>query len=246
MDTSDWISLGAALISIIALTASLIALWKTHLSRFSPILTVGNSCLRIYPIKSDDDRWFLPSISLPISFTNEGAQIGQIDDIRIRVSFPNLPIPGNFEMFYAKWEVDGQKLSRERFDWVENAVIDDWMPFSLLPRETKTKHLVFETRWNEPVIQEKVLCDLEIKVRGNSKWVKIKQWDFCLTTVEWSELAEVGTSFSTSPNNNGNIKEYINPKDLHKYTGTKDEIPKDGFKASPSYLDFSNKDKDEE
>jgi hypothetical protein len=114
------------------------------------------------------------------------------------------------------------------------------MPFSLLSHETKTKHIVFESKWDEPVIQEKVLCELEIKYSTKSKWEKIEQWYYPLKSREWSELAEVGSSISTPTNKQDHAKEYIYPTDLHKYTGTKEEIQKDGFKASPSYLDFSN------
>lgn len=36
-------------------------------------------------------------------------------------------------------------------------------------------------------------------------------------------------------------KEFCDPGDLHKYTGSKETIPKDGFRAAPSYLDYPKK-----
>jgi len=246
MDTSIWIAFGAVFISLLALGTSIIALWKTHFSKFSAVLTVGDCRLHIYPIKNENDRWFIPSLDTAISFTNKGAQLGKIEDLRIRVSFPKLPIPGHFEMFYAKWIVDGKMISKERFNWIESAVIEDWMPFVLLPRDTKTKHIVFESfRWDNPVIQEEMLCELEILAKNRSRWEKITEWKFSLNVEVWSELVEVGTSISTSTDQKYEIREYLNPEDLHKYTGSKDHIPKNGFKAAPSYLDFPKEKLDE-
>lgn len=238
METSDWIAISAGFVAFFALGVSLITLWQTHFIKFSPVLTVGCCSFRIFTIKSENERWYLPSFNLPISFTNKGARLGNVEDMRIRVSFPGLPILGNYEMFYAKWIVDGKKITQERYKWIEKAIIEDWIPFVLLPRQTITKHIVFESRWDEPVIQEEVLCELEIRANKSNQWKKITQWKYHLLTDEWSELAEVGTSFNTYPDDYYLNKDDINPMDLHKYTGTKEEIPKNGFKAAPSYLDY--------
>jgi hypothetical protein len=241
MQASDWISLGAVLIAFIALAVSLMSLWKTHMAPFAPLFAVGSCTLRIYPIKSEKHRWFLPSFDLPLSLSNGGATVGRIEDLRIRVSFPNLPIPGHYEMFYAKWEVEGRKLSHKRFDWLESAVLGDWMPLIVLPRETKVKHLVFESRWDEPIVQERMLCVLEVRSSPEYEWKQLAEWDYHLDAESWSELAEVGSSFSAAPDEHMQRREFRNPSDLHRYTGSKQQIPKDGFRAGTSYLDYPTK-----
>lgn len=199
MDTSDWISLGAATFSLIAIIVSGIALWKTHFVKFSPILSVGSCRLRIYPIKNEDKRWFISSFDIPLSFTNQGAQAGRIEDIRIKVTFPELPIPNHYEMFYPKWDVNGNELSKNRFTWIDNSVKENWMSFIILPKETKNKHLVFESRWDEPVIQDIVECQLEIKCDNKKDWSKVTKWKLRITKGVWYDMAEKGVSYGTSP-----------------------------------------------
>lgn len=241
METSDWISLIAALFSLAAIVVSGIALWKSHFVKFTPLVSVGSCRLRIYPIKSGEERWYISSFDIPLSFTNQGAQAGRINDIRVKVSYPNLPIQGHYEMFYPKWDVNGRELSHQRFTWIENSVKEDWMPFIILPRETKNKHLIFETRWDEPVIQDKVLCELEIKYDEKPNWIKINDWDFKLTKRHWYDMAENGVSFGVSPNLKSEKKDFIHPDDLHKYTGTKEPIEGDERDNEPSYLDYKKK-----
>jgi hypothetical protein len=241
METSDWISLTAAIISLIAIALSGIAIWKTHFVRFSPILSIGSCRHRIYPIKSDNERWYISSFDIPISFTNQGAQAGRIDDIRVKITFPKLPIDGHYEMFYPKWDVNGKELSQNRFSWIKTSVKEDWMPFIVLPKETKNKHLVFETRWDEPVIQESVECELQIRFDGKKEWKEISQWKIRLTKQVWYDMAENGVSYGTSPDLKMDKKDFIHPEDLHKYTGTKEPIENERKKSGPSYLDYKEK-----
>ena len=242
MTTPAWIALGAAIISLTALGVSILTLWKTHFTKFTPVLTVGNCSFRIYPIKNGNERWFIPSFNIPISTTNNGAQLGKVDDLRLKITFPELPIANHYEIFSAKWIVDANKLSKNRFDWIDKAVVEDWMPMIVLARETKTKNIVFESiRWEEPVIQNKMICTLEIKTDSSKTYQQISKWTFRLTAKEWVALAENGTSFSTSTDITQLEKEWIFPKDLHKYTGTKEDIAKGKSKSSPSYLDYEEK-----
>jgi hypothetical protein len=242
METKDWISLGTAIIALTAIIISIITLWKTHLAKFNPLITIGTCRLRIYPIKNGNERWYLPSFDIPLSFTNQGAQTGRIEDIRIKITYPKLPISNHFEMFYPKWDVNGKEISNQRFEWIEKSVKEDWMSFVLLSRETKNKHLIFETRWEEPVIQGIVNCALEVKYTGTkAKWKEIGKWTTHLTKDTWYDMAENGRSYGTSPNIEENIKELIYPLDLHKYTGTKDSIEPDQKDTPPSYLDYKKK-----
>jgi hypothetical protein len=236
MELRDWISLGTATISLTAIGVSIIALWKTHFVRFSPLFSIGTCRLRIYPIRNGDERWFISSFDLPISITNQGAQAGRIDDIRVKVTYPKLPINDHYEMFYPKWDVNGKEITKNRFQWIETSVKEDWMPFIVLPRETKNKHLVFETRWDEPVIQEDVNCSLEIKIDSRPDWKEISKWNFKLTKKHWVDMAENGVSFGVSPKLKK--EKYIFPEDLHKYTGTKEPLTVDKRDSKPSYLDY--------
>ena len=230
-------------ISFLALVISIIALWKTSFSKFNPLFTAGELKFRIYPIRNGKEKWFVPSIDLPISVANDGARPGLVLDSRIIIKFPQVQIKDNYEIFPVLWEVDGMKFrqadQKNRFKWIDEVVSSDWMPFIVLPKETKTKHLIFETRWNEPVIQDEILFVAEILTDSSKKWKKIAEWRFNLNKYFWSELTERGTAmgaFKTDKPDRINLNS--NSKDLRKYTGPKEEIPSGGFKAKPSYLDF--------
>lgn len=237
----------SVIIALFALGVALTTLFKTHLSKFKPIVTVGDLSIRIYPIKSDDEEWFLPSFSLPISISNDGAKPGKVLGIRLIVSFPDLPINGNKEIILPKWEVDNKifkKMSSERFNWIEEAVIEDWMPYVVLPKNTVSKNLILETRWDEPVIQKNVNIKLEIYTNAKKEWIKINHWKFSLTPFVWGTLTS-GSTFTIEPENNLPMGELIYPKDLHKYTGSKEPLPK-LTDVAPSYLNYPVKDEESE
>jgi hypothetical protein len=194
-----------------------------------------------YPIRSGNQRWFIASFDVPIGVTNQGARPGVISGLRLRLHFPGIPIPGNCEYVHPVFEInvaDAKKISSERFHWIDKIVISEWMPFTMLPKQTATKHFVFESRWEEPVIQETAICTLEI--RGDARtWQEAASWRLGFDGWVWSELADVGTSISYE-SAAGLTEEKIQcvPEDLHKYTGTKDAIPKGGFAAGSSHLDY--------
>jgi hypothetical protein len=232
------ISIISALISIGAVTLSIIALWKTHFAKSNFIPVVGNLGLRIYPIKNENSRWFIPSFDVPVSIVNQGARPGRVLGLRLLVRFPDLPIPDNRECFYPRCEVEASKICRERFEWMHDASVAEWMPFVVLPKETVTKHLVFESRWDEPVIQKRITCTMQVYGDVEQAWKDIATWDVSLTASVWGELTNRGTSFSHTPDGAVHHSEEIHPPDLHKYTGSKDPIPEKGFGASSSYLDY--------
>src|SRR5271157_13468 len=160
------------LISLAAITISLLALWKTHFAPFSAIAVAGRLMLRVYPIKSGAERWFIASLDVPVSVTNEGARPGVIKGFRLRLHFPRIPIPGNSESIQPAFEIapqDAKHISKDRFEWVDKIVVGEWMPFTVLPKTTVTKHFVFEAKWEDPVIQEVVNCTLEIR-SASAKW----------------------------------------------------------------------------
>ena len=241
MQQVTWIPIASAIISVIAVVLSLIALWKTHFAKSKFIPIVGTLRLRIYPIKNERERWFIPSFDIPVSLTNEGARPGKILGLRLSIKFPDLPIPDSREYFYPKWEVDAKQICRERFEWINEATIGDWMPFVVLPKETVTKHLVFESKWFDPVIQNEVTCAMEIYTDVDPTWKDIAKWYVRLSARDWGELTNNGTSFGYSPDGAIDMLEKIHPLDLHKYTGSKEPIPEKGFGVAPSYLDYPDK-----
>lgn len=235
------------LISIAAILISLLALWKTHFAPFSTLGVAGRLRLRIYPIRNDADRWFIASLDVPISVTNEGARPGVITGLRLRLHFPQIPIPGNCEFIQPTYEIateDADKINQDRFEWVDNIVKGDWMPFAIVPKATVTRHFIFETRWDDPVVQERVDCTLEI-CSDYCSWQIVTSWHVSLSADVWSELADTGVSMTFLPNRPENVVQDCVPADLHKYTGTKAESPKAGFLKHESHLDYPEQNADD-
>ncbi len=88
MDNSLIISIISIAIATLSAIFTGVALWKNNFSKFKPITLVGDLNLRIYPIKSDDEKWFIPSLDVPINIANEAARPGKILRVRIVVNFP--------------------------------------------------------------------------------------------------------------------------------------------------------------
>jgi hypothetical protein len=235
------ISIASAIISLAAFTVGSIALWKTHFARFTATALAGTLRQRIYPIKNEGENWYLASFDIPLSVTNGGACPGHIRGVRLTLRFPLLPIPNNREYIYAKWEIDpthARRINRDRFQWLRELTISDWMPFTVLPKQTVTKHLIFETRWNDAVIQKQVQYTLELVSDARAGWQQVASWELPFTARDWGELANRGTSLSVSPLGSIEMESPCHPIDLHKYTGSKEPIPKEGFNAGPSFLDY--------
>jgi len=229
------------LISVAAIAISLLALWKTHFAPFSALAVAGRLTLRVYPIKSGTERWFIPSLNVPISITNEGARPGVISGLRLKLHFPGIPIPGNCEFLKPRFEIaheNAKDISKNRFEWIDRIVVAEWMPFTVLPKTTVTKHWVFESRWEDPVVQKAVNCTLEVRSDSN-EWCEVASWHVDLSAIIWSELVDVGSGLTFHPKVTESVQPPCTPSDLHKYTGTKDQIPKGGFSAvHDSSLDY--------
>ncbi|MFX0202551.1 MAG: hypothetical protein ACFFCW_41125 [Candidatus Hodarchaeota archaeon] len=206
------ISLGAGVIAFIAL-------WKTHLTGFSPIVITGNLRHHIYPVTKKERKWYICSFDIPISITNGGAKPGNILGLRLSLSFPELQLPGNRELFPPVFEIDPRdyaKLTHDRFK-LKEIVIGGWMPYTVLPKQSVIKHLLFESRWDEPVIQERILCSLELYTDRSPKWKEVAKWEISLTADKWDFL-EKGNSWFYQPLGSPKLEEPLRPTDLHKYT----------------------------
>lgn len=243
MDASLTISIASAMIAVSAVITSLIALWKTHFARFRPICTAGDISFRVYPMRQDEQRWFMASVYAPISIANEGARPGVILGLRISLSFPDLPIPGSREIFYPRWEVDPVKfrqIGRERFEWIDRATLGTWMPFVVLPRTTVTKHLVFETRWEDPVVQDRVSFALEIYTDSRRHWTEIARCEMPLSASEWGKFLSRGTSLNVSAYERLPLEGACEPPDLHRYVASKEPIRQMESSHGGAYVEFDD------
>ena len=242
MNTAIIISIISALFAAIAAIISVIALWQTHFAPFRVLTASGDLSFSIYPIKSEDQGWFIPSFLVPILLTNTGARPGQVEGLRIKVSYPDLPIPDNQELFEPNFEIHPQRvgeIDRERFSWIETATIGRWMPFIILPKQTVTKVLIFETRWDEPVIQNNIHAALEIYTGAIQKWNPIANWDLVLSAEVWTALVNAETPLLFPERNARDAHSHsLVPPDLHKYTRMKDPLPQGKIELPRSYLGF--------
>ena len=231
-------------VSVLALIVSGASLWRTHFSPMHLIVASGPLDLRITPFRTKKGRWFVVDAIGDFTFTNSGARPGIVRDARLKVEYPSLPIPKAHEYFDLNSEVDPRKFekyAKNRLDWKDNAEIGEGAPFVLLPKESKAKKLVFWGRWEAPVIQPLTLT-LEVYTDHSRKWVRYDSWQHQLDEELWSHLANERGSMSASPTSRPSIVHETNPPDLHKYTGTKNELKKKTLMSEPSYLDYPDND----
>ncbi|SRR6266568_429972 len=238
-----------AVLAFIAICVSSLTLWKGHFARFSPLALAGNLRHRIYPIRSGDQRWYITSFDIPVGVTNPGARPGSVTGLRLRLHYPDLPFAGNYELIRANFELKPDKvdlMDKNRFKWFKEVVAGDWSPFVVLPKATTARHLLFETKWDNPVVQKRILATLELQADRRPKWVTVTEWQLTLLPSMWVDLVN-GASIGYFPAK-GQIplKSDCSPADLHKHTGTKETLPTKGaaMSAEPSYLDYPDPKKD--
>ncbi|MFB6441447.1 hypothetical protein ACFCVY_32520 [Streptomyces sp. NPDC056411] len=229
-----------AVISSLALVISLATLWQSHLAKFKTTAVAGLLTFRISQIESSEGSWYLPQVDCQVTISNTGARVGKVLGIRMVARYPLLPIPGAHEIFSAHCEVDSalyKKHAANRFTWIDKASLGDAAPFVLLPRSSTSKHIVFDTRWDDPVIQGEIEFTLEILTDRSTKWITVEKWTHRIRGIEWSELTEVGTSIAVYPASTASHNSFTTvPSDLHEYTRGKKEIPAGGFKMHASRL----------
>ncbi|MEW6084842.1 MAG: hypothetical protein AB1607_09625 [Chloroflexota bacterium] len=185
-------------ISIAAFILSTVALWQTHFAKSKLVNTVGNLQIRLYFLQHKKEKWYLPTIEIPISLTNEGARVGKVLGLRVRVWFPDLPDSQKYQLINPLCEVDYKKfdsMNDQLFEWTDEAVLGEWMPFTVLPKQTVTKHWVFQSRWDEVIIQDNVIFELEIFTNVVKKWRKIAKWKATLSPEMWNTSIRGVSSF---------------------------------------------------
>lgn len=229
------------IVSVLALGISGATFCKNYLSKFQPVCTVGDLRLRIYPISNGNENWFIPSIDIPINIANDGSRPGKVLGMRLRANYPDVPIQNNYEYFYPKWELDTRKfnqIAKERFEWINEATLGYWVPFIVLSKTSSFKHVVFESRWDKPIIASKIIFTLEIYTDSHKAWKEIGRWDAYIRAIDWSELTSRGTSNSFHAINSIELERPIYPPDLYRFLEAKEPIPEGGYNAEPSFLDY--------
>ncbi|MEU8059260.1 hypothetical protein [Microbispora bryophytorum] len=226
-------------ISIAAAIISLGSLWMGHLAPFKLTIAAGSLQIRIasFGDESRGRKWYIPQVAIPVSFANAGARAGRVLGLRIFVEYPELPIVSAHEVFTWHSEVDFPTFERtfhSRLQWIEEAVLSSAAPFIMLPKSTVAKHLVFDARWDDAVIQSVVNMHLEVYTDRSRKWTRVESWQISLNRIYWSELAEVGNSFVYPPRSMPLTTRTVYPKNLHDFTRGKGDIPVGGLKAGAS------------
>lgn len=235
---APYVALG---VSGLALFISGASLWRTHFSPMRLLIASGPLDLRITPFRSGKSRWFVADGIADFTFTNAGARPGVIRSMRLRVEYPTLPIPRAREYFELDSEVDSREFDKHannRLEWKETASIGEGAPFILLPKESQAKRLVFWGRWENPVIQPLIVFTLEVYSEHSKKWKAYDTWKHVLHEPVWVRLANERGCMSAFPDNRPSLDSEVNPPDLHKYTGTKDDLTKIKIALEPSYLDY--------
>jgi hypothetical protein len=188
---TTWISL---VVSGVALVTSLVALYRAYLAPAKVRTVIGTMRLRLYEYTNDSDVWHMPVFHLTCSFTNEGAKIGVVDGLRLRVHHVGIQPTDNYQTFVPvvvlekslglPWD---SRESREK--WLEGS--PEWSPFAVLPKATITQHLAFQSEsWDVPVKHD-LRATLEVHTDPDRDWHDISSWDLRLAAGNWS-LASQG------------------------------------------------------
>ena len=232
MDQSLAISLSSLVMSVLATAVSVIALWRAYLARFSPMTTAGYLTLRICPVRSGDNRWYVVLFDSSLAFANSGPRPGRITGLRLSLHFPEVPIPDNCIRIHATREVDHLKAThdfRDFFAWLDDVSIAHWSPFLLPVGSATNKHFHFQTRWDSPIIQKKCIATLEVLSDRSKRWQAAATWKVMLDKNVWSEFLSHASTFAFTPISFPHVLVESNPKVLPKYISDPDFRPTEGF-----------------
>jgi hypothetical protein len=246
MDTNN-LQVIAIIISSVAILVSSLSLWRTHYSRFNPSAIGGPLKLRIFKLKSGNDRWFLPVIQLHFAITNIGARPGLVKNVRIRAIYPGIGsiLRPAYEDFDWIGSVNlGKFVSHlpDYFKGLEEALIENDDPFIILPKETSSKEAIFSRRWDSPVIYPMKL-KLQYYTGPIRRWRTATTWYIYLDENDWIEAVEKNSIIEFPANNVPQTKSTSYPYNLHDYTESEFELPNKGFGKKPKYIHHGHGDK---
>jgi hypothetical protein len=185
-----WVSLG---VSIAALVASVVALYRSYLAPSRVWSVPGALRLRIYRYDGGGSHWWVPVFHVTVSFTNVGARPGTVDGLRLRVTRVGVVPSDNFETFRPIVTL-GESLGlkndsrEEREVWLEEAA--EWSPFVVLPKASVSQHLVFQAgAWDVPV-ERPLRVILERHDGRGEDWVAVESWKLEIDAASWLRMAE--------------------------------------------------------
>lgn len=183
-------------IASLALLISVMQLWKTYFYKSKPFFTIGTLTEQIYPIKSASEEWYVCSFHMPISISNHGAQLLIIEKLRLKLVYQDIELKNNYEYLYAKWILDtkdSKKIDSDRFRWINDIDLEDWIPQLIQARSIQSKSFIFETRWDFP-IDQKLTVTLQGKLMKSNSWSDISSWDINHNLTVWQMLVMGGSS----------------------------------------------------
>jgi hypothetical protein len=195
----------------------------------------------VFPIRSNDGRWYIVSAFIPISFANPGARPGKVLSMRIIATFPKANLPRHRDVLHAVFQIDadGQRdASKPRFEWLD-LYATPWLPFVVLPKATVSQLVLFEKRWDRPIVQDQMHLVLEGFTDTARRWKRLAEWDVPLDRKTWSiflnePISAIG--FGVTPKSHPD-DESSRPENLNELIGTDEPLP--GPKSGPpSYLDY--------
>jgi hypothetical protein len=215
------LSIASFAVALVAVAISLVSLYRSQLAPFRVVTVVGDLRLRIDRIKDSGQSWYMVHADIPVQVVNSGARIGRILGYRLRVSYPSLPIEGAYETFSAAFVADQRALMT---GGLKAAIIDFWTPFSILPKAAVHQHIVFNRRWDDPVVAEKIRFTLQQARDGQEGWADVGSWELDIDVESFAEMVR-GSTYGVSPEGiPGDVVE-IQPADLYSYLKPARRLP---------------------
>jgi hypothetical protein len=188
--TTTWISL---VVSVVALVTSGVALYRAYLAPAKIRVVIGTPRLRMYEYSNaNGDIWHMPVFHLTCSLMNEGAKVGVVDGLRLRINHVGVKPADNYQTFAPvvvlerslglPWD---SRESREK--WLEES--PEWAPVVVLPKTTITQHLAFQSEsWDVP-IRHDLKAKLEVHTDAERHWRYVSSWDIKLGQGNWSSAS---------------------------------------------------------
>jgi len=183
----DWVPI---LLSVAAFLISIASFWKSYLSPFHVEISNSTPTFSLYKItpkisgNKEGRTWWIPSFDIGFSFHNAGQKPGTVRDIRLKCEFKS-ESPHREFLFYGDRVVDYsefEKVRTQRMEWTSTAVLREWYPLILGPKETQHLHLILEMpyrRWDKKIVA-RFAISLEVLTSANDKWLKLHTYDFSI------------------------------------------------------------------
>lgn len=238
-DNGGPLAIAALTVALVAAVISGTALWRTHYSRGRLIWAPGTASLAIASFRKEgapeEPVWFIPDLALPVTIANTGAQAVIVRGLRLRVQYPDLPIPDAHEIWELNRELDTETELRPgpgRTALVASR--GTGTPFIVLPKTSIDKRFLFWNRWEKPVVQRMVFT-LEVWTSRKPKWREVETWTAALLGEDWVGLPRDGfrVGLVSAGQSATRFRKVSVPEDLHKYTGPIEPLPTESGPRPP-------------